>query len=409
MDHNKLYKKIEEHVTGLYEQMNDPVLVFHSLEHTQNVVKRTQEIAGHYKVTEDEMLILFTAAWFHDTGHLFTAPAKHEEMSCEIMKKFMTGKVNDEKIIEQIDACILSTKLPRNPQNLLQQIICDADTYHLGTKDFKDTNKRALQEQILRSGEKDPIRFNEETIKMLETHQFYTDYAKELLNDRKEKNMKKLQKKTVVTEVEQQSEVGTLSGLEKDKSGLMSKGIQTMLRLTSENHLKLSDMADHKANILISVNAIIISVILGVLLRKLQEDPYLTIPTVIFLLVAVTTIVISILATRPKISGGTFTPEDIAQKKTNLLFFGNFHRATYEQYNAAMREMMLDTDYLYGSLIKDIYYLAVVLGRKYRLIRLAYNIFMIGIIVSVVAFAFAAFIYHGDSFGTVTPGTGSPL
>ncbi len=49
----------------------------------------------------------------------------------------------------------------------------------------------------------------------------------------------------------------------------MSKGIQTMLRLTSENHLKLSDMADHKANILISVNAIIISVILGVLLRKL--------------------------------------------------------------------------------------------------------------------------------------------
>ena len=222
--------------------------------------------------------------------------------------------------------------------------------------------------------------------------------------------MKKLQKKIVVQEEqENQPEVGTLSGLEKDKSGLMSKGIQTMLRLTSENHLKLSDMADHKANILISVNAIIISVILGVLLRKLDEEPYLTIPTIIFLLVAVTTIVISILATRPKISGGTFTPEDIAQKKTNLLFFGNFHKATYEQYNAAMREMMLDTDYLYGSLIKDIYYLAVVLGRKYRLIRLAYNIFMIGIIVSVLAFAFAAFIYHGESFGTVSNGTGSPL
>ncbi len=244
---------------------------------------------------------------------------------------------------------------------------------------------------------------------MLETHQFYTDYAKELLNEEKKKNMKKLQKKVAVKEQDNPAEVGTLSGLEKDKSGLMSKGIQTMLRLTSENHLKLSDMADHKANILISVNAIIISVILGVLLRKLDEEPYLTIPTIIFLLVAVTTIVISILATRPKISGGTFTPEDIAQKKTNLLFFGNFHKATYEQYNAAMREMMLDTDYLYGSLIKDIYYLAVVLGRKYRLIRLAYNIFMIGIIVSVLAFAFAAFIYHNESLGSAANGSGSPL
>ena len=168
---------------------------------------------------------------------------------------------------------------------------------------------------------------------------------------------------------------------------------------------RLSDQADTKSNILISVNAIIISVILGVLLRKLDEEPYLTIPTILFLLVAVTTIVISILATRPKISGGEFTPDDIKQKKTNLLFFGNFYKATYDQYNAAMREMMLDTDYLYASLIKDIYYLAVVLGRKYQLIRLAYNIFMIGIIVSVLAFGFAAFIYHNDAFGSAS----SPL
>src|SRR5450432_968031 len=200
MDHHKLYKKIEEYVTGLFEQMHEPNLVFHNLEHTQDVVKRTKEIAGHYKVTEDEMLILFTAAWFHDTGHLFTEPSKHEEMSCEIMKKFMTGKVDDEKIIDEVAACILSTKFPRNPKNLLQEIICDADTYHLGTKEFKETNKRALQEYLLRSGSSDTSKFNEDTIKMLEAHHFYTDYAKELLNERKIKNMKKLQKKIVARE-----------------------------------------------------------------------------------------------------------------------------------------------------------------------------------------------------------------
>jgi HD superfamily phosphodiesterase len=412
MDTNKLYKKIEDYVTGLFEQMQLPTLVFHNLEHTETVVKRSQEIAGHYKVSENEMLILFASAWFHDTGHLFTEPGKHEAMSVEIMKKFMKEYVEDEKTLKAIEDCILATKAPRNPKNLLAEIICDADTYHLGTKDFKKNNKWAFEETNLRLGETDPVQFNEETIKMLQTHHFYTSYCKELLDERKEKNLRKLQKKILKkkeTPDPKTEEVDSLSGLEKDKSGLMGKGIQTMLRLTSGNHLRLSEMADHKANILISVNSIIISVILSVLLRKLEEETYLVIPTIIFLLVAVTTIVVSILATRPKISGGEFTVEDIKQKKTNLLFFGNFYKATYDQYNAAMREMMIDTDYLYGSLIKDIYYLGVVLGRKYKLIRLAYNIFMIGIIVSVLAFAIAVFFNDSSSSGTLIKGAGSPL
>ncbi len=396
MENNKLYKKIEEYVKGLFEQMHAPALVFHNLEHTQNVVKRTQEIAGHYKVSENDMLVLYAAAWFHDTGHLFTEPSKHEEMSADIMRKFMKDHDVDEKIIKSIQECIMATKIPRNPNTLLEEIICDADTYHLGTKEFKETNRRAMEETRLKTGEIDPVKFNEGAINMLQNHHFYTAYGRELLDKRKGKNLKKLGDKNLENNDEQpdskKEQVGTLAGLEKDKSGLMSKGIQTMLRLTSENHLKLSDMADHKANILISVNSIIISVILSVLLRKLQEEIYLTIPTVIFLLVAVTTIVISIMATRPKISGGEFTLEDIKEKKTNLLFFGNFYKASYDQYNAAMREMMLDTDYLYGSLIKDIYYLGKVLGRKYKLIRLAYNIFMVGIIVSVAAFAIAAYV-----------------
>jgi len=228
--------------------------------------------------------------------------------------------------------------------------------------------------------------------------------------------MKKLKKKQAEIDNDQVAvsssadNAGNLSNLEKDKTGLMSKGIQTMLRLTSENHLKLSDMADHKANILISVNSIIISVILSVLLRKLQDEPYLTAPAIIFLAVAVTTIVIAILATRPKISGGTFTHQDVLDKKTNLLFFGNFHRASFEEYNIAMRNMMVDTDYLYGSLIKDIYHLGTVLGRKYRLVRLAYNIFMIGIVISVIAFAVAVLVNHTSTPSpTITKGTGSPL
>ncbi|HEX6914019.1 MAG TPA: Pycsar system effector family protein, partial [Chitinophagaceae bacterium] len=80
----------------------------------------------------------------------------------------------------------------------------------------------------------------------------------------------------------------------------------------------------------------------------------------------------------------------------------NFHRAPLEQYENAMRTMMGDSDYLYGSLIKDIYALGVVLGRKYKLIRLAYNVFMIGIIVSVLAFGIAVYL-HNMHAGSTTP------
>jgi HD superfamily phosphodiesterase len=429
MDYHILEKHVEEYVTGLFEQMHSPTLAFHDIGHTKKVVKRSKEIGSHYNLTTKEMFVLVTAAWFHDTGYLFTEPKNHENVSCEVIKRFMHDHIQDEELIAEIEGCIMATKLPANPKNLLEKIICDADTYQLGTKEFKESNKKVMEELRLRNGDVDIERFREDTIRFFKTHEYFTSYAKGLLDGRKAKNLKKIEEKKEKVEEKKNDEKTEnealhsgedeesedektdpvdLSGVHKDKSGLMGKGIQTMLRLTSSNHLRLSELADRKANILISVNSIIISVILSVLLRKLSEETYLVIPTIIFLLVAVTTIVISILATRPKISGGSFTMEEVKAKKTNLLFFGNFYKATYDQYNEAMRNMMLDTDYLYGSLIKDIYYLGAVLGRKYRLIRLAYNIFMIGIVVSVLAFAIAAFFNHETS-GTVINGTGSPL
>ncbi len=192
---NSLYKKIENYVTGLFETLQDETLVFHNLKHTQNVVERTKEIAGHYHVNEKEMLILYTAAWFHDTGYLFTEPAKHEEMGVDVMKKFMADHTNDTELINEIDQCIMATKSPRNPANLLQQIICDADTYNLGTKEFKDTNKRVFKEVKIKNGDTDKMEFIKNTIKMLEHHEYYTTYCKDLLSAQKKLNMKKLKNK----------------------------------------------------------------------------------------------------------------------------------------------------------------------------------------------------------------------
>ncbi len=409
MELNNLYKKTEQYVTDLFTKNQNGNLVYHNLEHTKQVVERTKEIAGHYYLSEQDMLALYVASWFHDTGYLFTDALKHEEKSVELMLIFIKANSTDEVLASKIEDNILATRMPHKHESLPQQIICDADAYHFGIKKFKESNIKVWEETKLTG-----IIFTErewymKTLEMLSAHEYYTKYCKDLLKEGKQKNMKKLEKNVAkLRKVE--AEFLNLNDIEKDKTGLMSKGIQTMLRTTSEGHLKLSDMADSKANILISVNAIIISVILGVLLRKLEEVPYLTIPTLLFLLVAVVTIVISIIATRPKLGSGLFTRQEVLEKKTNLLFFGNFYKKSFEEYDVAMREMMQDTDYLYGSLIKDIYTLGIVLGRKYKLIRLAYNIFMVGIIASVLAFGIAYFFFHTASKHiAITPGTGSPF
>lgn len=177
----------------------------------------------------------------------------------------------------------------------------------------------------------------------------------------------------------------------KDKKQKPERGIDTMFRTTLNNHNNLSSLVDNKANILLSVNAIIISVSLTTIIPKLDNpsNSHLIIPTLILIISSVITIIFTILATRPSVTKGSFTRNEVDEKKVNLLFFGNFYKMPYEDYNWAMNELIKDKNYLYNSMIKDLYYLGIVLERKYRLLRVAYTIFMFGIIISVLSFLIA--------------------
>ncbi len=177
--------------------------------------------------------------------------------------------------------------------------------------------------------------------------------------------------------------------VKKTKELKPTRGIETMFRLTSKNHIELSAIADNKANIMISINSIILSVMVTVLIRKLEEYPHLIIPSVLLTVVCLLTIVFAVLATRPNITKGRFTDEEVVGRQTNLLFFGNFHNMELEKYEWAMMEMLKDGDYLYSSLIRDIYFLGLVLGKKYRLLRMSYTIFMFGFVLSVIGFLVA--------------------
>ena len=132
--YTSIYKKTEVYVTEMFHTGQPSHLVFHNLDHTETVVKKVNEIAGHYNLSEEDMMVVYVAAWFHDTGYLFDRPENHEFKSVEIMKAFMHENKTSDEVIEKIEKCILATRAPRNPLDLNSEILCDADTFQFGNK-----------------------------------------------------------------------------------------------------------------------------------------------------------------------------------------------------------------------------------------------------------------------------------
>ncbi|WP_026631672.1 Pycsar system effector family protein [Dyadobacter alkalitolerans] len=408
MNYNHRLDKVRHYVHHFFGTKELAQLSYHNLVHTEAVVSNAVKIANHYRLEDKETFIVVTAAWFHDTGYSTGDAAGHEQRGAALAAEFLRSEEMEESVIAEVEGCILATIWPQNPKNFLQQVVCDADLFHFGTPEFSDWNKLVRKEAEQRAGKKiDKAQWRKSTIALLESHTFQTDYCRDMLDKQKRKNIEKLKEKELesspvaeepvtetVADTFTPATAPEITDLRKIKNDRPDKGIETMFRISSNNHQRLSDMADNKAHIMITTTSIIISVLLSVLIRKLEDNTYLIIPTMLLLTICMITMVFSILSTRPTIPHGTFTQEDIDTKNVNLLFFGNFYRMSYNDYSNGMQRMMNDREFLYGSLTKDVYSQGVVLGRKYRLLRIAYNVFMFGIVVSVIAFVFASALFE---------------
>jgi len=364
-------------------------LIYHTIDHTRSVVSAFVEIGEGMNLSEKEMELGQIAAWFHDAGYSVKNKL-HEAESVSIFDRVRVEGDFSDKEVSIIHNLILSTKIPQQPQNLLEQVLCDADLHNLGTELFFDSSKKLKKE--LENETNTAIskeKWNIDTYYFLQEHSYFTAYAIEKYEPVKKENIKQLRGK--IKEFDKQDRLIKKLEAKLEKAVFKnenrpSRGIETMFRITSRNHLQLSSMADSKANIMISINTIVISVVISAYAAKIGDYPDLILPVITLVLVCLATIVLSVLATRPQISKGEFSKDDILSKKTNLLFFGNFHGMKMEDYEWGVSEMMKDPDYLYSSLTRDIFFLGKVLGRKYKILRLAYTTFMIGFVISILMF-----------------------
>ena len=172
-----------------------------------------------------------------------------------------------------------------------------------------------------------------------------------------------------------------------------------MFRTMYSNHMKLSDMADKKASMMIQLNAVLISVIItylgakmgktGVLGPVMSNNPVLTIPITILLITALGSVTTAILSAQPDVTSFKWlkkSPEIATNRRVNLLFFGNFTKISLDNFQSGMRQLMREKEGLYTNMVTDVYYLGEVLARKYGLLRTSYSVFMVGLILTVLSF-----------------------
>ena len=157
------------------------------------------------------------------------------------------------------------------------------------------------------------------------------------------------------------------------------RGVETLFRLLSKNQYTLNTMIDTKSNILISINALILSLILGTVMSQLSNDPHLIYPIIMILFTNLASITFAIFATRPELVHGN-------SEAKNLMFYGNFQDMEEEEYVSNVTSLMNEGDELYKTIAKDTYHLGKTIDRKFKLLRKSFNIFLIGIILSVIAF-----------------------
>ena len=396
----------EKHLASFFQQNVGGEFVFHDFLHTRSVVEAATELSAASNLDDKSIDLLQLAAWFHDSGYDQGAEG-HEERSARHARSFLAQYDLPKEDLDTIARCILATKTPSQPKDLLGEILCDADLSHLGKKSYWDRCGRIRQELLLTKSmvmsEQEWVTFE---LEFMNRHRYFTPIAEQLYNERKLKHIKQLRKQQLRLNPKEVESVGDLARQDKVKKKRsdwiaatlknseqeikqlnLGRGVETMYRTAYRTHINLSAIADNKANIMLSINAIVISIALPQLVPKIEAYPNMLIPTVMLVTICIVAIVLATLSTRPKITEGKFTREDIEHHRANLLFFGNFYKMKLEDYNWGMMEMIKDRDFLYGSMTKDIYFLGVVLAKKYKYLSYCYSVFMYGMIATVLGFA----------------------
>ena len=387
---DNLVNQAKDFVTRLFKNKLPNDLLYHNWSHTDEVVQIAQMLANKSDLSQQELELLQIAAWFHDTGYVDTYQ-NHEEESLKYVDEFLSDKDYDDERKKEIGRLILSTKIDQKPTGRLEEILHDASIAHLGRKRFfrKGELLRVELENYLEESYTE-FEWAKTQFQFITSNDFITEVAKKEFGKRRVKNIKEQRKNIVKSQ-----KVTTRTNTGKD----LGRGIDTLYRANYRNHINFSAIADGKANMMISINTIMISVIITLSGASLSlsktyivENLRFTIPILILLLGSLASVIFAVLSAIPKVTSKEIDQEKLAEGKLSLLYFGNFLGIPKQGFVDYLKKLKADQEELYDSMSLDLYNLGGVLQDKYKLLTISYNIFMASLILTVLAFI-SIFIY----------------
>ena len=188
-----IYEDLEELVLTTLEKALPKNYYYHNVKHTIDVIVQVEMIGLGEKVSREEMLLLKTAALFHDYGFI-TEYDNHEENSVKHVRNILPKYRYTQQQIDTVCRLILSTKFPPNPQDKLEMILCDADLDYLGRNDFIPVSQNLYKELHEQGKIRSIDEWNKLQYEFIRKHQYYTETAKKMRSNNKTTQLEELDK-----------------------------------------------------------------------------------------------------------------------------------------------------------------------------------------------------------------------
>ncbi|MCB0629821.1 MAG: hypothetical protein KDD15_08815 [Lewinella sp.] len=379
---------------SLFEQHRAPRMVFHSYHFTRDLVDKASELCEQTKAPGDTAELVQTAAWLLPASYLLNY---HDPVtaSTDIARRFLQQQEAASISANTLIQLLQDTLKRQKPETLAGQLLSDA--YHIVTYIDQYESRHALlrlEQELLVNRRHDRLEWTQLELQELLGVKLYTSYARMQYEAKLAEHIlgrrQRLDKLTRREDTDILLGDGHTAPFQHLERGETARAIQTFFRANYRNHINLSAIADNKANIMISVNSILISVLITFLsYRNIGENnPAILLPVVIFIVSGAASLIFAILSARPKV---TKLHQEGTEVQKNIVFFGNFVHLDLDQYEAAMDAMFRSDELMYGNLTRDLYYLGKVLDQKYRYLSVSYTIFMIGFVTTVFTFLIILF------------------
>lgn len=397
---NQKTEAIKEYTFNILDEKSD-VNIYTTIGRVYRIEKNIQKIIKEDKLDNIDFNSLRLANYVFSieqaTTNVNTLNFKDNEGSVSKIIDDLKLKFELESEFTEKVRTIVIESLPINEAKLLEaKIISDANIMDFACDQGRDRLKQLYEQMLLKDFKLSKSNWYDTLIGILDCYKTTTHYGKaqvqplvdqlyEILKNEQKKHKNHtnviLQKELKISD----AEIKTLKKHFSKAKGRDERGIQTLFRNTSRNHYTLNKMVDGKARIMITINSIILSLILGGLIGKSSEEIVIYVPYIIFAITNLISVTFAIISIAPNKTQGDFTEEEIRNKQGNLLYFGNFHNMHYRDFEWAFLQLLQDKDYLYSSMIRDFYYQGQILYVKNKNIRISLYSFLFGLGIAILS------------------------